>query len=69
MHYQCLIVDDELELAQMTCEYFQMFDVSCAYVGSVAGYDEFMKEFLLKGHIKEISVADGGKVYIELLEG
>ena len=32
-------------------------------------YDEFMKEFLLKGHIKEISVADGGKVYIELLEG
>ena len=44
MHYQCLIVDDELELAQMTCEYFQMFDVSCAYVGSVAGYDEFMKE-------------------------
>lgn len=44
MHYQCLIVDDELELAQMTCEYFQMFDVSCAYVGSVAEYDEFMKE-------------------------
>ena len=44
MHYQCLIVDDEIELAQMTCEYFQMFDVSCAYVGSVAEYDEFMRE-------------------------
>ena len=44
MHYQCMIVDDEIELAQMTCEYFQMFDVSCAYVGSVAEYDEFMRE-------------------------
>lgn len=44
MHYQCLIVDDELELAQMTAEYFQMFDVSCAYVGSVAEYEAFMRE-------------------------
>ncbi len=43
MHYQCLIVDDELELAQMTCEYFQMFDISCAYVGTIAEYEEFMK--------------------------
>lgn len=31
-------------------------------------YDEFMKEFLLKGHIKEIMVGDGGKVFIELLD-
>ena len=28
----------------MTCEYFQMFDVSCACVASVAEYEEFMKE-------------------------
>lgn len=32
MHVQCLIVDDEVELAQMTCEYFEMFGVSCKYV-------------------------------------
>ena len=32
-------------------------------------YDEFMKEFLLKGHIKEITVSDGGRVFVELLEG
>ena len=44
MHYQCLIVDDELELAQMTCEYFGMFDISCAYVGTVAEYEAFMRE-------------------------
>ena len=31
MHYDCLIVDDEVELAQMTCECFQMFDVSCTW--------------------------------------
>ena len=25
MHYNCLIVDDETELAKMTAEYFKMF--------------------------------------------
>lgn len=30
MDVQCLIVDDEVELAQMTQEYFEMFGVSCA---------------------------------------
>ena len=32
MHYNCLLVDDETELAEMTCEYFNMFDTSCAFV-------------------------------------
>lgn len=32
MHYNCLLVDDEIELAEMTCEYFNMFDTSCAFV-------------------------------------
>ncbi|HEX3077895.1 MAG TPA: response regulator transcription factor [Lachnospiraceae bacterium] len=27
MEYDCLIVDDEIELARATCEYFEMFDV------------------------------------------
>ena len=34
MHYNCLIVDDEKELSQMTAEYFNMFDVSTAIVSS-----------------------------------
>lgn len=34
MHYNCLLVDDEIELAEMTCEYFNMFDTSCAFVKS-----------------------------------
>lgn len=32
MHYNCLIVDDGVDLAKMTCEYFEMFEVSCTYV-------------------------------------
>ena len=28
-HYNCLIVDDEVELTTMTAEYFEMFGISC----------------------------------------
>ena len=34
MHYNCLIVDDEKELADATCEYFEMFDQLPQVVGS-----------------------------------
>ena len=34
MHYNCLIVDDEVELAKMTAEYFEMFDIKTQYVDS-----------------------------------
>lgn len=37
MHYDCLIVDDELAIAQSTCEYFNLFELTSAYV---TGYDE-----------------------------
>ena len=42
MHYNCLIVDDEADLAKMTCEYFELFDVSCAYVTDAAACKEFL---------------------------
>ena len=42
MRYDCLIVDDELPVAQSTAEYFNLFEVSCAYV---TGYEECL-EFL-----------------------
>lgn len=44
MYYQCLIVDDELELAESTTEYFNLFDVSTAFV---TGYEECL-DFLSK---------------------
>ncbi len=42
MHYNCLIVDDEIELAKATCEYFQMFDTTCAYVATAIECEEFL---------------------------
>lgn len=44
MHYNCLIVDDETDLADMTREYFEMFDVSCACVDNAAKCERFLKE-------------------------
>lgn len=44
MHYNCLIVDDETELAAMTCEYFNMFDTSCAFVTNVQGCLAFLEQ-------------------------
>ena len=35
MHINCLIVDDEVELAKMTAEYFNMFDVKLIRLGLV----------------------------------
>lgn len=43
MHYNCLMVDDETDLARMTCEYFGMFDVSCACVEHAADCIEFLR--------------------------
>lgn len=44
MHYNCLIVDDEIELAKMTCEYFQLFDVSCMCVGTAKECEKVLME-------------------------
>ncbi len=44
MHYNCLIVDDEIELAKMTAEYFRMFDVSTEYVDSATSCLRFFEE-------------------------
>lgn len=53
MHYNCLMVEDEIQLAKMTCEYFQMFGVSCACVSSSAECLDFLKE-----HIVDILLLD-----------
>lgn len=44
MHYNCLIIDDEKELAQMTSEYFNLFDVSCVWTDTVQGCEQMMTE-------------------------
>lgn len=42
MKYNCLIIDDEETLAESTCEYFNMFDVTSQYVCT---YDDGLKWF------------------------
>ena len=42
MKYDCLIIDDEKELANNTCEYFNMFDVKTAAVYSSAEAEAFL---------------------------
>ncbi len=58
MHCNCLIVDDETELAKMTCEYFQMFDVSCAYVETALECETFLKENHVDVLLMDINLKD-----------
>lgn len=44
MNYDCLIVDDERELAETTCEYFNMFEVKTACVTSAEACEQFLRE-------------------------
>ena len=40
MKYNCLIIDDEITIAETTCDYFNMFDIKSAYATS---YEEGLK--------------------------
>ena len=44
MKVDCLIVDDEIALAETTCEYFNMFDVKTAFVTSAEECERFLEE-------------------------
>ena len=59
MHYNCLIVDDEVELAKMTAEYFQMFDISTEYVDSAASCYDFLEENDVDLILLDINLGDG----------
>ncbi|MCR4754205.1 MAG: response regulator transcription factor [Lachnospiraceae bacterium] len=59
MHYNCLIVDDEIELAKMTAEYFRMFDVTTEYVCSSEACYEFFKENTADLVLLDINLGDG----------
>ena len=44
MNYNCLIIDDEVELTKMTKEYFEMFGVTCAVASDSESCLSFLKE-------------------------
>ncbi len=50
MKYDCLIVDDEIDLAAATCEYFNMFGISSSYVKN----SEDCLSFLYENQVKII---------------
>jgi len=50
MNYKCLIVDDDLTIAETTTEYFNVFDVKTAFVTS---YDDAL-DFLSKNEVSLI---------------
>ena len=59
MRYDCLIIDDEKELANNTCEYFNMFDVKTVAVYSSAEADEFLKNNEPALVLLDINLSDG----------
>ncbi|RHW32052.1 DNA-binding response regulator [Lysinibacillus yapensis] len=44
MKLDCLIVDDEVALAETTCEYFNLFEVKTAFVTSAVECEQFVLE-------------------------
>lgn len=59
MHYNCLIVDDERELADATCEYFEMFDVKCQTVYSAKECLDFLDANSVDVLLLDINLGDG----------
>ena len=59
MRYDCLIIDDEKELANNTAEYFNMFDVKTVAVYSSSEADEFLKSNEPSVVLLDINLSDG----------
>lgn len=59
MRYDCLIIDDEKELANNTCEYFNMFEVKTAAVYSSAEAEEFLGSNETNLVLLDINLSDG----------
>jgi two-component system response regulator RegX3 len=64
MRYDCLIVDDEIELAETTREYFNLFDVSTACVASAKACREFIQEHTVSLILLDINL--GGESGFQL---
>ena len=59
MRYDCLIIDDEKELANNTAEYFNMFDVKTAAVYSAAEANVFLSNNEPGLVLLDINLSDG----------
>ena len=59
MRYDCLIIDDEKELADNTCEYFNMFEVPSYVVYSKADALKFLENNTPSLILLDINLSDG----------
>lgn len=64
MHINCLIVDDETDLAKMTCEYFEMFDVSCTYAETAESCLLFLQENTVDLLLLDINLKEESGFYL-----
>ena len=64
MHYNCLIIDDEEDLAKATSEYFNIFNVNCIYITKTEQWNEFIKNNTVDIILLDINL--GGESGFEL---
>ncbi|MEK5255656.1 response regulator transcription factor [Paenibacillus sp. FSL F4-0125] len=64
MKYDCLIIDDEIELAETTCEYFNLFDVQTVFVTSADACRRFLSEHQVSMLLLDINL--GGESGFQL---
>ncbi|MCB5236903.1 response regulator transcription factor [Niallia alba] len=58
MKLDCLIVDDEIALAETTCEYFNMFEIKTAFVTSAEACELFLEEHEPSVILLDINLGD-----------
>lgn len=58
MNYKCLIVDDELPIAQATSEYLTMFEIPTAYVTDYSSCLDFFNENTAQLLLLDINLGD-----------
>lgn len=58
MKYQCLMIDDDATIAETTAEYFNMFDISTASVGSYEEAEDFLEKHQVSLLLLDINLGD-----------
>ncbi len=58
MNYKCLVIDDDRTIAVNTAEYFNIFDISTAYVTSYEEAERFLQENTVSLLLLDINLGD-----------
>ncbi len=58
MKYQCLMIDDDVTIAETTAEYFNIFDIRTAYVTSYEGAEAFLAQHTVSLLLLDINLGE-----------